>query len=69
MTDILNKETRDWMTAGEVADYLKVEESTVKQWVKLKKIPHGRAGSLSRFDRKEIDEWVRGNGSEQEPAA
>lgn len=69
MPDIINKESREWMTAAEVADYLKVEESTVKQWVKLKKIPHGKAGSLARFDRETIDAWVTANGSPESAAS
>lgn len=57
------KENVRWMTADEVAVYLRVEEATVRQWVKLGKIPFGKAGSLTRFDRDEIDAWVRGRGA------
>lgn len=58
-----------WLTAEEVAAYLQVEESTVKKWAKLGKIPHGKAGSLARFDRDEVDAWVRSNGVQEADAA
>lgn len=62
-----NKDS-EWMTAEEVAEYLTVKPSTVKKWAKLGQIPKGYAGSLLRFNRAEINEWVR-NGSTQETAA
>lgn len=60
-----NKDSTRWVTADVVADHLQVEESTVKQWAKLGIIPHGKAGSLLRFDLSEIDEWVRSNGRQK----
>jgi excisionase family DNA binding protein len=57
-----NKDSKRWATPAEVAKHLQVEESTVKQWAKLGTIPHGKAGSMLRFDLAEIDEWVRSRG-------
>lgn len=52
------------MTPEEAAAYLRVEESTVKQWAKLGKIPHRRAGSLIRFERDELDDWTKRGGAD-----
>ncbi|MDR0788435.1 MAG: helix-turn-helix domain-containing protein [Gemmatimonadota bacterium] len=53
------KESR-WMTVNEVAEYLRVEPGTIRQWVKFRRIPYGKARTLTRFDREQIDAWVRG---------
>jgi len=58
---------RGWMTAEEAAEYLGVSAATVKKWVKLRRIPFGRAGSLARFSRADLDAWVRSRG-EKVPA-
>lgn len=52
-------DTEEWITPEEAADYLKVEVSTVKKWVKLRQIPHGKVRSLTRFKKSQLDEWVR----------
>lgn len=57
-----NKEDDRWLTAEEAAEYLQVKESTVKKWVKLNQIPHGKVGSLARFRREDLDEWARSKG-------
>lgn len=53
------KDAEPWLTAEEAAGYLQIEVSTVKKWVKLRQIPHGRAGSLPRFRRSELDRWMK----------
>ena len=49
------------MTVEEVAEYLRVKSSTVYEWAKKGKIPAAKVGRLWRFDREEIEEWVRNN--------
>lgn len=58
-----SNETAPLWTAEEAAAFLKVKVSTVKQWAKLGKIPHRRAGDLIRFDRDELDQWTREGGA------
>jgi len=48
------------MTVDEVAEYLRVKASTVYKWAKDGKIPAAKIGRLWRFDREEIQMWVRG---------
>lgn len=52
------------MTAEEVAEYLRVRLSTVYEWAKKGKIPAARVGRLWRFQREEIETWVRNGGFE-----
>ena len=51
------------MTVGEVAEYLRVKRSTVYKWAKDGKIPAAKVGRLWRFDRGQIETWVKGGGS------
>ena len=63
MNQTVSKDAEDaWMTAEQAAEYLQVAEGTIKQWVKLKRIPFGRVGSQARFKRADLDEWARARG-------
>ncbi len=48
----------EWMTYGEVAEYLAVAVGTVRNWVSARKIPHSKRGGMVRFKRGEIDAWL-----------
>ena len=49
-----------YFTVKEIANYLRVSEGTIRNWVRLGKIPHLRANRWSiRFDKETIDEWMR----------
>lgn len=51
------------LLAGEVADWLKVDESTVRRWTREGKIPHVRLsdgrGAAVRYPEAEVEEWWR----------
>ena len=47
------------ITVTEVAEYLRVKRSTVYEWAKDGKIPAAKVGRLWRFDREEIEAWVK----------
>lgn len=46
------------MTLEEVAEYLRISERTVKEWVNQGKLPGGKLGTSWRFQRNEIENWV-----------
>ena len=48
----------EWMTYGEVAEYLAVAVGTVRNWVSARKIPYSKRGGMVRFKRGEIDAWL-----------
>ncbi len=48
----------DIMTIEEVAEYLRVSERTVYDWVQKGEIPGGKIGTSWRFKRSEIENWV-----------
>ncbi len=58
-----------WLSVEEIAVYLGVKRDTVYKWIERKKMPAHKAGSLWKFKRDEIDEWVRnGQASESRSA-
>ena len=63
MEPVVRNAAEPLWTAEEVADYLRVSVETVKKWVKLDQIPHGKAGSLARFRKSDIDAWLASNAS------
>lgn len=47
------------LTVQEVADYLRVAQSTVYRLAKEGKLPGRKIGGMWRFSRKELDRWVQ----------
>lgn len=46
------------MTLEEVAEFLRVSERTVKEWVNSGELPGGKLGSSWRFRRDDIEQWI-----------
>jgi excisionase family DNA binding protein len=46
------------MKCGEVADYLKLSEATIRKWVRLGKIPYRKFGTRVRFLGEELERWM-----------
>jgi len=53
------KMTDKLIAVDEVAEYLRVKVTTVYEWAKEGKIPAAKVGRLWRFDREEIEAWVK----------
>jgi len=52
-------ETSQFMTVKEVAEYLRLKPLAIYRMVKAKDIPFKRANRSLRFDREEIDQWMK----------
>ncbi|MCQ2592226.1 MAG: PTS sugar transporter subunit IIA [Treponema sp.] len=48
----------DILTIEEVANYLRVSERTVYDWAQKGEIPAGKIGTVWRFKKSEIENWV-----------
>ncbi len=46
------------MNIDELADYLRLRKQTIYNWLYQKKIDGVKVGSLWRFDKKAVDEWL-----------
>ena len=51
----------DVMTVREVAEYLKVKDSTIYRLVANREIPGFKVGGSWRFRKTEIDQWTESN--------
>lgn len=50
--------TDDILTIEEVAKYLRVSERTVYDWAQKGEIPAGKIGTVWRFKKSEVENWV-----------
>ena len=53
----------EWLTAKQVAEYLKLSEAQVYVLVKRDQLPAHRLGNLLRFDRQEIDRQLKSSSA------
>ena len=52
-----------WYSVDEIANYLGIKKDTVYKWILRRNLPAHKAGKLWKFQKNEIDLWVR-KGSE-----
>jgi excisionase family DNA binding protein len=48
-----------WLTIDELADYLKMGRTKLYRMAQEGNIPASKVGNQWRFDREEIDEWMK----------
>ncbi len=48
-----------WLSVEEIAVHLGIKKDTVYKWVAKKHLPTHKVGRLLKFDKEEIDAWVR----------
>lgn len=54
--------TDKWMSMKQVCAYLGISRDTVTKWIKNKGMPAHQIERIWRFDKDEVDEWMRNNG-------
>ncbi len=52
-----------WLSVDEIADYLGVKRDTLYKWINRRAMPAHKVGRLWKFQRDEIDQWVRGGSA------
>ncbi len=48
-----------WFSVEEIASYLGIKRDMVYKWIDRKSMPAHKVGSLWKFRKEEIDDWVR----------
>jgi len=48
-----------WLTIDELADYLKMGRTKLYRMAQKADIPASKVGNQWRFDREEIDDWMK----------
>ena len=51
-----------WLSVKEIAKHLGINQETVYTWIARKNMPAHKVGRLWKFDKQEIDGWVRSGG-------
>lgn len=46
----------------QVCEYLGISRDTATKWIKNKAMPGYQIDRIWRFDKDEVDEWMRNNG-------
>ncbi len=53
----------NWINIEEAANYLGNKVTTIRKWIKDKKIPCHKIGKLWKFKKSELDTWVKSGDS------
>ena len=54
--------TEKWMSMKQICAYLGISRDTATKWIKNKNMPAHQIERIWRFDKAEVDEWMRSNG-------
>ena len=58
--------TDRWLSISEICQYLGVSSDTIYKWIEKKSMPAHKIGRLWKFQKNEVDDWVRsGQAAEQ----
>jgi excisionase family DNA binding protein len=52
-----------WLDLDQLEQYLRVPKSTLYRLAQQRRIPGHKVGRAWRFDREEVDEWIKSGGS------
>jgi excisionase family DNA binding protein len=59
----MTKETENWSSLDQVAEYIGVNKDTIRNWLRKNAIPARKIGKLWKFKLSEVDEWVQSGKS------
>ena len=51
--------TDRWLSVEEIAEHLGVKRETIYKWVSHKNMPAHKVGRLLKFQKSEVDQWIR----------
>lgn len=55
-----------WLSVEEIAEHLGVSKDTVYAWISKKNMPAHRVGRLWKFQRVDVDVWIKAGGANEE---
>ncbi|HAP32295.1 MAG TPA: transcriptional regulator [Firmicutes bacterium] len=59
-----------WLSVDEIAGHLGIKRDTVYKWISERQMPGHKIGRLWKFNKNEVDEWVRfGGADDNEPGS
>ncbi|PJC99806.1 DNA-binding protein [Janthinobacterium sp. BJB1] len=57
--------SESWISVEQIAEHLGVTRDSIYRWIDRKGLPAHRVGRLWKFQRAEVDEWVRAGGADE----
>lgn len=57
-----------YLTVEEVSERLKVSQKVIQDWLRARKIPGTKIGSLWRISETDLEEWLERNTQRPKPA-
>jgi len=48
-----------YLTIEELSNYISTPKGTIYTWTHMRKIPYSKVGRILRFDKQEIDRWMK----------
>jgi excisionase family DNA binding protein len=54
-----------WLSVEEIAEYLGISKDTVYAWITKKNMPAHRVGRFWKFQRSEVDEWIKTGAADE----
>ena len=60
--------TDRWLSVEEIGEHLGISKDTVYAWISKKSLPAHRVGRFWKFQRVEVDAWVRSGGADESKA-
>lgn len=58
--------TDRWYSVDEIAEHLGVSKDTVYSWIAKRSMPAHKVGRLWKFQKVEVDTWVKAGGASDE---
>ncbi|MBY8951559.1 helix-turn-helix domain-containing protein [Pseudomonas carnis] len=58
--------TDRWYSVDEIAEHLGVSKDTVYAWIAKRSMPAHKVGRLWKFQKVEVDTWVKAGGASDE---
>jgi excisionase family DNA binding protein len=55
--------TDRWLSVDEIAEHLGVSKDTIYAWIAKRRMPAHRVGRLWKFQKLEVDAWVKVGGA------
>ena len=53
-----------WLSVDDIAAYLGIKRDTVYRWISERNMPGHKIGRLWKFQKDEVDEWMRSDGGQ-----